>query len=398
MNISQSIRCGRRILGGLSIVLAGVLLSVSAFAAPAPIKVGVLIPLSGTFAVPGEGVLNGLRLAIDDNGGTLGGREVQYEIIDSEADPSRGVANMQRLVSGANVDVVVGPVHSGVALAAIKVARESGVPLLIPNAGLDVATRQMCAPNIFRTSFSNWQPGYAMGQAAAQQGIKEAVAMTWRYGAGQESVAGFKQGFEEGGGIILKEIYVPFPSVEFQSQLTEIASIDPEVVYTFFAGGGAVKFVKDYAAAGLKDSVPLIGAGFLTDGTLEAQGSSAEGIQTTLHYASGLDNPANKKFQAAYRAKHGEDGDVYAVHGYDAGMILAKALNQVQGNTKDRAALTKAIASIKVDSPRGEWSFSAAHNPIQDMYLRVVRNGENVVTGVAVKALNDPATGCNMAP
>ncbi|WP_421842195.1 ABC transporter substrate-binding protein [Marinobacter algicola] len=396
MNISQSIRYGRRILGGLSIVLAGVLLSVSAFAAPAPIKVGVLVPLSGTFTVPGEGVLNGLRLAIDDNGGTLGGREVQYEIIDSEANPGRGVANMQRLVSGANVDVVVGPVHSGVALAAIKVARESGMTLLIPNAGLDVATRQMCASNIFRTSFSNWQPGYGMGQAAAKQGIKEAVTMAWRYGAGEESVAGFKQGFEEGGGKIIKEIYVPFPSVEFQSQFTEIASIDPEVVYTFFAGGGAVKFVRDYAAAGLKDSVPLIGAGFLTDGTLAAQGDSAEGIQTALHYASGLDNPANKKFQAAYRAKHGGEGDVYAVHGYDAGLILAQALDQVQGNTEDRAALNKAIASAKVDSPRGEWAFSAAHNPVQDMYLRVVRNGENVVTGVAVKALDDPATGCKM--
>jgi branched-chain amino acid transport system substrate-binding protein len=58
--------------------------------------------------------------------------------------------------------------------------------------------------------------------------------------------------------------------VEFQALLTEIASIKPDAVVAFFAGGGAVKFVKDYQAAGLKGKIPLYGSGFLTDGTLEA--------------------------------------------------------------------------------------------------------------------------------
>ena len=84
---------------------------------------------------------------------------------------------------------------------------------------------------------------------------------------------------------------MPFPNVEFQALLTEIAAAKPDAVYAFFAGGGAVKFVKDYAAAGLNKTIPLYGPGFLTDGTLEAQGDAAQGMLTTLHYADGLNTP-----------------------------------------------------------------------------------------------------------
>ena len=112
-----------------------------------------------------------------------------------------------------------------------------------------------------------------MGIVAALRGYKTAVTITWKYAAGEQSIGGFKETFEKGGGKVLKELFVPFPNVEFQALLTEIASIKPTCAYAFFAGGGAVKFVKDYAAAGLKEKVPLLGAGFLTDGTLDAQGA-----------------------------------------------------------------------------------------------------------------------------
>src|SRR4029077_3115964 len=140
-----------------------------------------------------------------------------------------------------------------------------------------------------------------------------AMTITWKYAAGDESVAGFKEGFEKGGGKVLKQLTVPFPNVEFQALLTEIAATKPDAVYTFFAGGGAVKFVKDYAAAGLKDRIPLYGPGFLTDGTLEAQGADAQGLLTALHYGDGLDNPRDKAFRAAYAKAYGTQPDVYAV-------------------------------------------------------------------------------------
>ena len=361
-----------------------------------PVKVGLLLPYTGTYAALGEAISNGMKLAIEQQGGALGGRPVEYVSVDSEANPGKAVPNMQKLVDGAKVDVVVGPVHSGVGMGAVKVARDSGVPLIIPNASFNAATGPLCAPNVFRTSFSSWQTAYPMGQVAVDKGYKNIVTLAWRYSAGTESVEGFKEGFEQAGGTVSKEIYVPFPDVEFQSQLTEIAALKPDAVFVFFAGGGAAKFVQDYAAAGLQGKIPLLGAGFLTEGTLAAQGQAAEGVLTTLHYADSLDSERNRSFREAYRQQFGKEADIYAVQGYDTGLLLAQSLQQVAGNTADRAAWLAAMSQARIASPRGEWTFSKAHNPVQNIYLREVHDGANAVVSTAATALADPAPGCKL--
>ena len=183
--------------------------------------------------------------------------------------------------------MLVGTVHSGVAMGMVKVAREDGTLLIIPNAGADAATGALCAPNIFRTSFSNWQPVHPMGKVMADKGHKTRGIHHLEVRRRRGIARRFQGGFTAGGGKIVKELLVPFPNVEFQALLTEIAALKPDAVACFFAGGGAVKFVKDYEAAGLKDKIPLYGSGFLTDGVLEAQGDAAEGLLTTLHYADG---------------------------------------------------------------------------------------------------------------
>ena len=360
------------------------------------IKVGLMLPYSGTYAALGNAITNAFKLAVAENGGKLGGREVEYFTVDDESDPAKAPDNANKLVKRDKVDVLVGTVHSGVALAMAKVARDNDTLLIVPNAGAADLTGPLCAPNLFRTSFTNWQPGYAMGKVAADQKKKTAVTFTWKYAAGEESVNGFKEAFEAGGGKVVKQLAIPFPQVEFQSYLTEIAALKPEVVYVFFAGGGAVKFVKDYAAAGLKDTIPLYGAGFLTDGTLEAQGEAAQGLLTTLHYADGLDNPKDKAFRAAYAKAYGAQPDVYAVGGYDAAQLLNAGLSAVKGDVKKRKELVAAMEKAKLDSPRGAMTLSRSHNPVNDIYLRKVVGKENKVIGVAVKALADPSHGCKM--
>ncbi len=193
----------------------------------------------------------------------------------------------------------------------------------------------MCAPNIFRSSFSNWQTGYATGEAVAKRGHKKIATVTWKYAAGDEMVAGFKEAFEKAGGQVVKELNLPFPNVEFQALLTDVAATKPDGVFAFFAGGGAVKFVKDYAAAGLKKTIPLYGNGFLTDGTLEAQGADAEGIFTALHYADGLNTPRDNAFRLAYAKAYKLQPDVYAVQGYDAAQMLGRGPERDQGRREE---------------------------------------------------------------
>ncbi len=369
----------------------------AAFAQSAPkLKVGLMLPATGTFAALGTAIENGFKLYITEQGGKLSGREIEFVKVDDESEPSKATDNINKLIKRDNVDVVIGTVHSGVAMAMAKVAKDTGTLLIVPNAGADAVTGAMCAPNIFRSSFSNWQPGYAMGEVMAKKGIKTAVSITWKYAAGDESVKGFKEGFEKGGGKVVKELSLPFPGVEFQALLTEIAATKPDAVYTFFAGGGAVKFVKDYAAAGLKKSIPLYGAGFLTDGTLEAQGADADGLFTALHYGDSLTVPRDASFRLSYVKTYKLQPDVYAVQGYDAAQMLAVGLAAVKGDLSKKAEFAAAVEKTKIDSPRGPFMVSKAHNPVQDFYLRQVVGKENKVIGIASKALADPSRGCKV--
>jgi branched-chain amino acid transport system substrate-binding protein len=364
--------------------------------AQAKLKVGLMLPATGTFAALGTAIENGFRLYVAEQGGKLGGREIEFVKVDDESDPAKATDNVNKLVKRDNVDVLVGTVHSGVAMAMARVAKDSGTVLIVPNAGADAVTGAMCAPNIFRSSFSNWQPGYAMGEVVAKKGHKKVVTITWKYAAGDESVRGFKDAFEKAGGQVVKELSLPFPNVEFQALLTEIAASKPDAVYTFFAGGGAVKFVKDYAAAGLKKNIPLYGAGFLTDGTLEAQGADADGLMTTLHYADSLGTPRDTAFRLAYAKSYKLQPDVYAVQGYDAAQMLAVGLNAVKGDLGRKAEFAAAVEKARIDSPRGPFTLSKAHNPVQDIYLRQVVGKENKLVGVASRNLADPAKGCRL--
>lgn len=360
------------------------------------VRVGMMLPYTGTYAALGNAITNGFKLAVDQAGGKLGGREIEYFTVDDESDPAKAPENANKLVKRDNVDVLIGTVHSGVALAMTRVARESKTLMIVPNAGADEITGPLCAPNIFRTSFSAWQPANAMGKVMAEHKHKNVVTLTWKYAFGEQSVAGFKESFEKAGGKVIKEMYLPFPNVEFQAYLTEIAALKPDAVFVFFAGGGAVKFVKDYAAAGLKTSIPLYGSGFLTDGTLEAQGEAADGVMTTLHYADGLDNARDKAFRAAYLSAYKVQPDVYAVQGYDAAQLYAAGLAAVGGDVSKQDELIKAMESATVDSPRGAFTLSKAHNPVQDIYLRKVEGKENRVVSIAAKGLADPARGCRL--
>ena len=361
------------------------------------LKVGLMLPFSGTYSALGVAIENGFRLHVAEQGGKLAGREIEFFKVDDESDPAKATDNVNKLIKRDNVDVIVGTVHSGVAMAMARAAKQSGTTLIVPNAGADAVTGPLCAQNIFRSSFSNWQSSYGMGTVAAKQEKKKtAVTISWKYAAGDEMTGAFKEGFEKEGGKVVKQLTVPFPNVEFQALLTEIAATKPDVVFAFFAGGGAVKFVKDYAAAGLSKVTPLYGSGFLTDGTLDAQGDAAQGLLTTLHYADGLNTPRDNAFRVAYAKSFKLQPDVYAVQGYDAAQILETGLKAVNGDISKKAEFAAAVQKSTIDSPRGPFTMSRAHNPVQDIFLRKVDGKDNMVVGVAAKALADPARGCKL--
>ncbi len=365
-----------------------------AIAQAKPLKVGLMLPYSGTFAQLGENITHAIEMVLAEKGGKLGGRDIQFIKLDDESKPELGPQNADRMIKRDAVDVLIGTVHSGVQMAIHKAVTESGTLCIVPNAGAVGVTRALCAKNVFRASFSNWQPAYGMGVALGKRGVKKAAWITWDYAAGAESGAGFKEGLEANGGQVVQTLTLKFPETNFQPLLAQIPGLGVDAVGAFFAGGGAAAFLKDYKAAGL--SVPLVGSGFLTEGVLGAAGDAANGVETALHYGDGLDNPKNTAFRAAFKAKAGREADVYAVQGYDSAQLLAIGLEAVKGKIEDEAALYKAMREAKIDSPRGPVSFSKSQEIVHNIYLRKAEGGQNKVTGIAVAGLADPGTGCKL--
>jgi branched-chain amino acid transport system substrate-binding protein len=347
-------------------------------AAKGPITVGLVIPQSGVYAPLGEDMKAGWDLYLSDHGGKLGGREVKTVVSDEGEGPDTGVPAIQKALQG-DADVLVGIVNSATALGAKDAVDQSKKVLVVSNAGAGDITG--ASKYIWRTSFTNEQVGYAIGKelATTPEGKGGAYAIAADYAAGAEAIAGFKKGFEEGGGKLVGEGKTPFGTTQdFQPFLNKIKRSGAKATYAFYAGAEAVSFVKQYNEFGLSKSVPLVGSGFLTEGgVLKAQGAAAAGVKTALHYATALDNPANAKFAPAYEKAAGRPATVYAMQTYDAALVLDKAL--ADGDSSGDA-LSDALGGLGeiADSPRGSWKFSD-NSPEQVMYLREVDGKGNKV-------------------
>lgn len=355
------------------------------------LKVGLLVPLSGTYASLGQDMQEGFQLYLDQNGGQLGGRSVELVTAESEATPEVGLRAARRLIEDDRVEVVTGIVSSAVAYSVKEYFTGEDVPLIITNAGSNELNMDPTAPNVFRTSFTNRQPCFALGQWAAEEFSGERFAcIAPDYAAGKEDVIGFRDGF---GGEIVAEIYPPFgTTTDYQPFLSEIQQSGATAVMAFFAGGEAITFVQQYAEFGLKDELPLIGPGFLTeDGILAEQGEAAVGIRTTLHYSPLLDNERNNEFVSAYEEAYDAVATTYAVQSYDAAQFIDLALSEGEVESGDAEAFVGALQGVGgIPSPRGDFSLSPdVNDPVQPMYLREVQEVDGEPANVVLQDLGE---------
>jgi branched-chain amino acid transport system substrate-binding protein len=329
---------------------------------PERIKVGLVIPQSGVYAPLGEDMKAAWDLWLDQNGGKIGGLEVETVVVDEGEGPDTGVPAIQKVLQQDQVDVVVGVVNSATALGAVEIVDGAKKVMVVANAGAGPVTGS--SKYIWRTSFTNEQVAYAIGKHMASTP----------------------------GGKIVGQAMTPFGTTQdFQPFLSKVRSSGAGAVYAFYAGAEAVSFVKQYKEFGISKSAPLYGSGFLTEGgVLQAQGAAARGVQTSLHYATTLDNEANTAFSEAYQGAAGRPPTVYAVQMWDAASVLDKAVQEA--GAVDGDALADALGGLGeiTDSPRGPWSFEQ-QSPLQEMYLREVEPQDGAETNVVLDSLGEIA-------
>jgi branched-chain amino acid transport system substrate-binding protein len=367
------------------------------------VKIGLVLPYSGVYQVLGESITQGMELAFAREGNKVAGREIVMIKEDDEMQPPVGIRKTEKLIESDKVDILTGPVHSGILMGMRDKVHNSKTILIVSNAGADAISRERCSKWIFRASFSNWQPNQPMGGWVAKNVAKETFLIAPNYQAGKDMMTAFKETYLPAGGKVVGEDYPKLGETDYAPVLTKIRQSGAKAVYAFFSGTDAVNFVKQYDQFGLKGAMKLTGAGFLTEpDVLPAQGRSALGTITGHFYTPQLDSPVNKKFVSDFKAKFGgKTPDGFACQGHDTAEVIVRALKAVNGNTQDKDKLVAAIEKVEFDSPRGRFRFDPkTHNVIQPfIYVREVKEVAGGLDNVPIdKVANvtDPGTGCTL--
>jgi len=333
---------------------------------PAPIKVGIIVTLSGPGAVLGQQARDGFQLAVAQHKGKLGGRPAQVIVVDDELKPDVAAARVQKLLESDHVDFVVGPIFSNVLGAIFKPVTSSKAILISPNAGSSVYAGKACSRDFFVTSYENNQVHSVLGKYAQDKGYKRAFVIVPNYQAGRDAAAGFASTFK---GEVVEQDFVPLNQIDFQGDLARLAAAKPDVIYAFMPGGLGVALVKQFHQSGMADKIPFLSAFTVDESTLPAEQDAALGLFGGMTWAPNLVNAANAKFVDAYLATYHAMPASYAMQGYDAAQAIDAALAHTAGSTADHAKLLTSMRRADFNSPRGGFKFNTNGYPIQDFYL-----------------------------
>jgi branched-chain amino acid transport system substrate-binding protein len=365
------------------VAFASLLLAIGAGAAAAQpsIKIGLMLPYKGVYALPAEGIDRGFQIAVADFGGKIAGRPIEIIRADTELNPGVAAQRFNKFVQLDKVDLVAGVISSSVGIAISELADRAKKPTILANAFADEITGKYCSAYVARTSFSANGFQYNSGKYWASKGTKTAVIMGPDYSAGHSFLGAFKRGFEDGGGKVVREVWTPFQkSSDWGAALTQAFSSGAQIIYAFYGGAEAVQVVKQHADFGLRDKLPLIGDQWVYDQALwPALGDLVLGARhITVHFPE-LQNEANQKFVASYRKMFNEEPDVNASLGYDNGKAIMLTLNKLEGQMPaDGTKFIATMRGLEFDAPRGKIRFNASNGALlEKVYLVEIVKGED---------------------
>ena len=339
-----------------------------------PIKVGLLLPYTGTMPFQTKGINDSVELYFDEIGRKAGGRAIQVIKEDDENNPTMGLTKVRRLVEEHKVNFIVGPVHSGVGLAIHDYVRKQKVISFNPCAN----TRELTSPekaseNIFRTVETSDQGNYPMGKWIVKNTPhRNMVIIASDFSGGHHNIEAFKAGFEEAGGKVIKEVYPKLGTMDFAPFLATIDVKGADAVYAWFVGTDAVRFVQQYEEFGLKKRIPLFGYVTIADDPyLPGVGEAALGIIAGSHYPVNLDTPKNRAFIKAYRGKYGEPPYRYSEYGYTAANLIGAVTEALKGEIEDVSRVAKELKRIasQIETPSGPLAFDQYNQRIVNFYV-----------------------------
>lgn len=364
-----------RLVASLPLALAALAFAGSAQAAD-PLKIGLVLPMSGPFSSYGKQIEHGVRLYLAMNGDSVAGRKVQLLIRDdapgTSGDISKRVA--QELVVNDKVDLLAGFGLTPSAFAVAPLATQGKKPMVVMNAATSAITK--ASPYIVRTSHTLPQDTAPVASWAAKNGIKSVYTVVADFGPGHDAEEQFKKTFTAAGGQVIGELRVPVKSPDFAPALQRVRDANPQAVFLFLPPGAeTISFMKSFAERGLAASgIKVIATGDLTDeDILDALGDSVLGVVTAFHYSQAHKSPENAAYVEAYAKAYPKDRPNFmSVAGFDGMRLIAEALKKTGGNS-DADAFIAAAKGLSWVSPRGKVTIDPdTRDIVQTVYIRRV--------------------------
>jgi branched-chain amino acid transport system substrate-binding protein len=367
-----------------ALVAVGVGGAPQAPAAMGPLRIGLLVPLTGYLAAPGKYMVEGITLFLKQHNNTLAGRRIDLIVADSRGDPLTGLTQARKLVEQNHVALIMGPLSAAVGSALAPYLGSHRIPAIYPIVSSDDLTQRKHFPYLVRTGWTSSQTTMPLGDYAYRTlGYRRVATIAYDFEFGWQSIGGFVQTFQQDGGKVVKEIWTPQTTTNFSPYLSEIPQ-DIDAVMVSFSGSTAINFIQQYHSFGLRE--PIVGQGNLTDeSTLGPTGPSAIGIIDALHYSADLHTPANQAFVKAYMAAYGHVPSYYSEGTYVGGMFLQRGLDVVHGDLSNPDAFVKALHAVHLaDAPRGPVYLDSYGNPVENVYIRKVEQVNGQLANVVI--------------
>ena len=364
----------RRVVQNLGAAAVALAVSIPAFAAD-PLKIGLILPLTGPFASTGKQIEAACRLYIARNGDTVAGRKVELIVKDDTGlAPETTKRIAQEMVVQDKVSMLAGFGLTPLALAAAPVATEAKVPMIVMAAATAMIPTR--SPFIVRANFTLPQVTAPIAEWALKNKIRRVVTMVTDYGPGLDAEKTFQSVFKAGGGEIVEAIRTPLRNPDYAPFLQRAKDAKPDALFVFVPSGEGLAVMKQFDERGLKQAgIRMIGTGDVTDDDLlESMGAPAVGVITSFHYSAAHDSPENKAYVDSFmKANKGMRPNFHSLGGYDGMHLIYEAVKKAGPNATGEQ-LVEAMKGQKWVSPRGPLAIDpATRQPIQNVYLREVK-------------------------
>jgi urea transport system substrate-binding protein len=350
--------------------------------AASPIRIGVISPITGAWTVYGKAHLAGFELAVEEinkAGGVLD-RQIEVVVADSKTEPRIVVEQANRLVRQERVDLLAGTFSSAERNAAGPVVAQSKKLLLYPTFYEGQSQEfypGVCNPFIFMFGPEPSQQVWPHIDYVLKNHGKKFFLIGSDYAWPRETNKMFKEKFQQAGGEVVGEVYIPFNTPQYDSVLRDMRDSKAQVIFHSLTGSDTVNFRRQFFAAGMSKDIALW---TVDDEEVVTSGLGPEvsaGTYVSFDYFMSINNPNNVAFLERLRAKYGKDVlmNTVGVGMYNACHMAAAAV--AKAGSTETEKVRKALEGISFDkAPQGSISMRAVdHQAVLPSYLMRVRKG-----------------------